>query len=220
MKISKDPSGFVILADIVRDAILEIRYYSAYNFIGERIDGYEQPSALITEAAAQALKAAGNDLRQKGYFLKIYDAYRPCQAVRHFVRWAQDPGDTRMKEAFYPDVDKADLFRLGFIAERSSHSRGSTVDLTLVDMKTGRDLDMGGSFDYFGEISHSDFAMISEEQKTNRGILREAMVSHGFVPLKEEWWHFTLADEPYPDTYFDFAVSEASVKTRDTEVLL
>ena len=200
--------GFVTLAEAVPDAILEIRYYSTYNFVGERIDGYEQPCALLSKEAAKALKAASDDCVKRGYRLKIYDAYRPTRAVAHFVRWAKDVGDTRMKSCFYRDLDKSVLFKLGYILEHSGHSRGSTVDLTLFDMKTGKEVDMGGTFDWFGIESHPSYRGITEAQFKNRMLLREIMLSHGFKPLEEEWWHFTLANEPYPGTYFDFPVRE------------
>ena len=204
--ISGDSSDFVNISDVVPDVILEIRYYSTFNFIGDRIDGYEKPIALLTKEAAAALKGASDEFVKAGYRLKIYDAYRPQRAVDHFVRWAEDISDTRMKEIFYPDVSKKELFSLGFIAEHSGHSRGSTVDLSLFDMSKGCDVDMGGYFDFFGEISHSDYDGISKEQRENRRFLKEIMMNNGFLPLKEEWWHFTLRDEPYPDTYFDFSV--------------
>ena len=212
VKLSDDASDFVLLTDVVPDAILEIRYYSTYNFVGDRIDGYHQPTALLTKEAAQALKAVSDDVIKKGYRLKIYDAYRPQMAVSHFARWAKDFKDTRMKSYFYPELKKDVLFPLGYIAEHSGHSRGSTVDLTLFDMTTEKEVDMGGTFDYFGQLSHPDYKKITKKQYQNRMILREAMLAHGFKPLVEEWWHFTLKDEPYPDTYFTFPVSEASVK--------
>ena len=210
-----DASDFVSLAEAVPDVILEIRYYSTYNFVGDRIDGYEEPCALITKDAAAALKNASDDAAEKGYRLKIYDAYRPQTAVKNFVDWAEDTGETRMKEYFYPELDKSVLFDQGYIAEKSGHSRGSTVDLTLFDMSTGKELDMGGTFDYFGELSHPDYTgELTEEQIQNRNILRDIMLENGFNPLDTEWWHFTLANEPYPDTYFDFPVSGKSVGTR------
>ena len=162
----------------------------------------------MTREAAAALKAVSDELIGMGYRLKIYDAYRPQAAVDHFARWALDPNDTRMKAYFYPDLDKGVLFRQGYIAKRSGHSRGSTVDLTLFDMAAGKEVDMGGTFDWFGEESHPDYRGISSAQFKNRMLLREIMVAHGFKPLAEEWWHFTLANEPYPDTYFDFPVRE------------
>ena len=148
----------------------------------------------------------------KGFRLKIYDAYRPETAVRHFILWGLEDGDVRMKPFFYPDLDKELLFSSGYIARRSSHSRGSTVDLTLLDMMTGKELDMGSPFDFFGDVSHPDYRGITAEQFDNRMFLREAMLRNGFVPFDTEWWHFTLRDEPYPDTYFDFPVTMDSLR--------
>lgn len=202
-----DPSGFVLLSEAVPDAILEIRYYSTYNFVGDRIDGYEEPLAFLTIEAAGALKEVSDDLKEQGYRLKIFDAYRPQMAVTNFMEWAKDVDDTRMKEYFYPELDKSVLFDQGYIAEKSGHSRGSTVDLTLFDMRTEKEVDMGGTFDYFGELSHPDYKEITDEQYANRMILRDAMLAHGFKPLEEEWWHFTLENEPYPDTYFTFPIN-------------
>ena len=215
--LSDDASGFVLVSEAVPDAILEIRYYSTYNFVGDRITGYEEPVALLTKEAAEALKAVSDDLLAQGYRLKIYDAYRPQMAVTHFMEWALDTEDVRMKEYFYPELEKDVLFPLGYIAEHSGHSRGSTVDLTLFDMRTEKEVDMGGTFDYFGELSHPDYTDITEEQYANRMILRDAMIAHGFKPLEEEWWHFTLEDEPYPDTYFTFPVSTESVAGNYTD---
>ena len=209
--LSDDASDFVLLSEAVPDAILEIRYYSTYNFVGDRIDGYEEPVAILTEEAATALKEVSDDLVSQGYRLKIYDAYRPQMAVDNFMEWALDEEDVRMKQYFYPELDKDVLFPQGYIAEHSGHSRGSTVDLTLFDMETEKEVDMGGTFDYFGELSHPDYTDITEEQYENRMILREAMMRHGFKPLEEEWWHFTLAEEPYPDTYFTFPVNSTSI---------
>ena len=216
---------FVEIAEAVPDAILEIRYHSTYNFVGARIDGYLQPTALLTRQAADSLRSVSDELKAKGYRLKIYDAYRPQRAVDHFVRWAADISDTLMKPYFYPDLDKSVLFEELYIMEKSGHTRGSTVDLTLFDMATEKEVDMGGTFDWFGPESHPDFCgdpltsvyngdnhkspanrIITPEQFANRQILREAMLRHGFKPLESEWWHFTLADEPYPDTYFTFPV--------------
>ena len=202
-----DTSGFVLLADYVPSVIQEIRYYSTFNFIGERIDGYEEPCALLTKEAARALKEVSNQMIVKGYRLKIFDAYRPARAVKHFVLWGIEDLDLRMKPYFYPDLEKQELFRQGYIAKQSSHSRGSTVDLTLFDMKTGQELDMGSPFDLFSEISHPDNKSVTEKQYNNRMLLQNAMTRSGFVPIGCEWWHFTLADEPYPETYFDFPVS-------------
>ena len=200
------PEGFVLVGEAIPDALLDIRYYTTYNFVGARIDGYEAPVAVLTREAADALKLVSDDMKQQGLRLVIYDAYRPQRAVDHFARWAEDIADTRMKAVFYPDVDKADLFEKGFIARRSGHSRGSTVDLTLLDEATGKLLDMGGPFDFFGELSHPDYAGVTAQQHENRMLLQSAMVKRGFRPLSTEWWHFTLVDEPYPKTFFDFPV--------------
>ncbi len=201
-----DASDFVNIAEVVPDVILEIRYYSTYNFVGARIDGYEAPVALLTKEAAAALKKASDNLLAKGYRLKVFDAYRPQTAVNHFIRWAEDVADTTMRQYFYPNVDKSRLFDLGFICARSGHSRGSTIDLTLFDMATEREVDMGATFDWFGNESHPDYANLTQEQIRMRNLLRNAMLEAGFKPLSTEWWHFTLKNEPFPDTYFDFPV--------------
>lgn len=205
--ITADPSGFVVLADYVPHIVQEIRYYSTYNFIGERIDGYEEPCALLTKEAARALKSVSNEMIVHGYRLKIFDAYRPACAVKHFVLWGIEDQDIRMKPYFYPDLQKQELFEQGYIAKKSSHSRGSTVDLALLDMSTGKELDMGSPFDLFSVVSHPDYKGITEQQYENRMMLQRAMVRNGFEPIDCEWWHFTLKDEPYPDTYFEFPVS-------------
>ena len=208
-----DPSGFVVLTDVVPDVILEMRYYSTFNFVGTRVDGYEEPVALVTREAAQALKAVSDEAMERGYRLKIWDTYRPQMAVDHFCRWGEDVADTLTKRYFYPYLEKDVVFEKGFIARRSGHSRGSVVDLTLFDMKTGRDIDMGYGFDWFGEESHPDHReTITEEQYTNRMLLRELMLKHGFKPISEEWWHFLLKDEPYPDTYFTFPIRTSLLK--------
>lgn len=210
--VTMDPSGFVVLADFVPHIIQEIRYHSSYNFIGERIDGYEEPVALLTKEAARALKGVASELMVQGYRLKVFDAYRPVCAVRHFVLWGIEDQDVRMKPCFYPELEKQELFLKGYIARQSSHSRGSAVDLTLLDMRTGKELDMGSPFDLFSEISHPDCRDITPEQYENRMILQRAMVRGGFVPLSCEWWHFSLKNEPYPDTYFEFPVSAEYLK--------
>ena len=197
---------FVSLTEAVPDAILEIRYFGTYNFVGARIDGYLAPTALLTQEAADSLKAVSDDVMKLGYRLKIYDAYRPQCAVDHFVRWSKDPADTLTKRYFYPMLDKPVLFQQDYIMEKSGHTRGSTVDLTLFDMNTEKEVDMGGTFDWFGEESHPDYTGITPEQFANRMILREAMLRHGFKPLDSEWWHFTLKNEPFPDTYFTFPI--------------
>ena len=216
-----DSSQFVNITDVVPDAILEIRYFSTYNFVGARVDGYEQPVALLTRVAADSLRAVSDDLKRHGYCLKIYDAYRPQRAVDHFMRWALDTSDTLTKAYFYPRLTKEEVFEKEYVAKRSGHSRGSTIDLTLVDMKLGKELDMGGTFDWFGIESHPDYGggnpetldfqqvypTFTSEQFYNRMVLRSAMMRHGFKPLDNEWWHFTLKDEPFPDTYFNFPVT-------------
>ncbi len=206
-KVTMDPSSFVLLADYVPAIVQEIRYYSTYNFIGERIDGYEEPCAILTKQAARALKSVSNEMNVRGYRLKVFDAYRPASAVKHFVLWGIEDTDIRMKPYFYPNLEKQELFMKGYIASKSSHSRGSTVDLTLLDMKTGKEVDMGSPFDMFSEVSHPDYKGISEEQYENRMQLRNVMIRNGFEPIDCEWWHFTLRDEPFPDTYFEFPVS-------------
>ena len=202
-----DPSGFVLLGDYIPDIVQEIRYYSTYNFVGDRIDGYEEPCALLTIDAARALKQASKELAVQGYRLKVFDAYRPVCAVKHFVFWGIEDQDVRMKQYFYPDLEKQELFMKGYIAKNSSHSRGSAIDLTLLDMKTGKEVDMGGPFDFFNIISHTDYRGITDEQYENRMNLQRAMLRNGFQPLDCEWWHFVLEKEPFPDTYFEFPVS-------------
>jgi len=209
--VPEEAADFVLISDVVPDAILEIRYYSTYNFVGDRIDGYEEPVALFTKEAAEALKEVSDELAEQGYRLKIFDAYRPVKAVDHFVEWAKDPEDIRMKAFFYPELEKSVLFPRGYISVNSSHSRGSAIDLTLFDMTTEKEVDMGGTFDYFGELSHPSYKGITEEQYENRMLLRNVMKKHGFKPITTEWWHFTFANEPYPNTYFDFPVNSRSV---------
>ncbi len=206
-KPAMDPSGFVLLADFIPHIVQEIRYYSTYNFIGDRLDGHEAPCALLTIEAARALKDVSSEVFVQGFLLKVFDAYRPAGAVRQFVLWGIEDQDIRMKPYFYPELEKQELFAKGYIAKQSSHSRGSAVDLTLLDMRTGRELDMGSPFDLFSETSHPDCRTITDEQFENRMTLRNAMLRHGFQPIDCEWWHFSLADEPYPDTYFEFPVS-------------
>ena len=204
-----DSSGFVLAADYVPHVIQEIRYHSTYNFIGERIDGYEAPCAVMTREAARALKSVSNELFVMGYQIKIFDAYRPARAVKHFVLWGIEDTDIRMKPYFYPDLEKQELFQKGYIAKQSSHSRGSAIDMTLFDMRTGKEADMGSPFDFFGPESHPDYRgpAVTEEQYENRMLLQHMMSRSGFLPYECEWWHFVLEDEPYPDTYFDFPVT-------------
>jgi len=202
----KLPKEFVYLSDVDKSIQKELRYLSTNNFIGKKIDGYNNNCLIVTEKTANALKEVQKILSLKGLSLKIFDGYRPQQAVNHFVRWAKDIDDTLMKAKYYPDVPKSELFKQGYIASKSGHSRGSTVDLTIIDVTTKEELDMGSPFDFFGIESHPFYKEITKEQKENRMYLREIMLLNGFVPYENEWWHFTLAHEPYPKTYFNFPV--------------
>lgn len=198
--------GFVDAAAAVPGLRVEMRYFGAHNFVGRRIDGYEAPVCLLTRETAAALVAAQAELAASGLGLKVYDCYRPQRAVAHFARWARDLDDQSTKAEFYPNVDKTRLFELGYIAEHSGHSRGSTVDLTIVDLATGAELDMGTPFDLFDTRSWPTDETVSAEARANRLRLQTLMRAHGFRALREEWWHFTLEGEPYPRTYFDFPV--------------
>jgi D-alanyl-D-alanine dipeptidase len=198
------PEGFVRVSDVAPEVLLDIRYYSAFNFVGTRVDGYLAPVAILSRPAAEALARAAEAARARGLVLRIFDAYRPQAAVNHFVRWAGDAADQKNKALFYPDVDKSRLFELQYISAKSGHSRGSTVDLTLVSRATGAELDMGSPFDFFGEISHHGTPRITRAQAANRNLLKSIMENAGFRPYPEEWWHYTLANEPYPDSYFTF----------------
>jgi len=205
------PAGFVDAAAVVPGLVVDMRYFGSDNFVGERIDGYQQPRCVLSAPAAKALAVVARDLAVRGLALKAFDCYRPQRAVAHFVRWAQRIDDVKRKAEFYPDVDKRTLFRDGYIAERSSHSRGSTIDLTLVRRAdsselAGRELNMGSPFDFFSPRSWPSDTRVSSEAQQNRALLAAAMTRRGFKPYDKEWWHFTLADEPYPDTYFDFPV--------------
>lgn len=198
---------FVVLSDICPDIIQEIRYFTTFNFVGQRIPGYERPIAYLTRQAADSLKAVCDELKPLGYRLKVFDAYRPQAAVDFFIRWAHDLSDQRMKAEFYPDCPKSELFRRGYLAHKSGHTRGSTVDVTLFDCKTQREADMGGTYDLLSEPSHYNYSQgLSREQIACRRLLREVMTRHGFKPVACEWWHFTLRNEPYPNTYFTFPV--------------
>ena len=212
-KVIMDASDFVLLSDYVPGIVQEIRYFSTYNFVGEQIDGYEEPIALLTKEAARALRSVSNQAIVAGYRLKIFDAYRPSRAVKHFMLWGIEDLDLRMKPFFYPDLEKHEVFEQGYIAAQSSHSRGSTVDLTLLNMETGKELDMGSAFDFFGEKSHPDSKDATEKQYENRMFLQNLMVRNGFEPIDCEWWHFTLKDEPFPETYFDFPVTKDVIKS-------
>lgn len=198
--------GFVYLDEAAPSVRYELRYYSSNNFVGERIAGYNAPFAVMTREAAQALERASEQLAPQGFALKVYDAYRPVKAVKQFIAWAKDSTDTRMKASFYPELDKPELFKQGYLSSRSAHSRGSTVDLTLVDKETGDELDMGSPYDYLGEISRHGTPLISKEQAERRSALKQAMERAGFKAYSKEWWHYTLKDEPFPRTYFDFNI--------------
>ena len=203
-QISCDKTNFLPVYTVIDDAAYDIRYYSSNNFTGNRIDGYKAPLAYMTTESAKALSIAADDLRKQGYRLLIWDSYRPQKAVDNFVRWINDPNDLGDK-SFYPELKKSDLLKGGYIAEKSGHTRGSTVDLTLIK-KDGSFVDMGGTFDLFSEISHPDYKKLTRKQKRNRKILYDAMIKAGFSGIDSVWWHFTLKNEPYPDTYFDFDV--------------
>ncbi|WP_189109142.1 M15 family metallopeptidase [Streptomyces camponoticapitis] len=229
------PQEFVVLRTVAPTILHDIRYITPHNFMGEPVDGYEQPLCVLTRPAAEALRRAQWTLLRQGYSLKVYDCYRPQRAVDHFVRWAKDLADERMKAEFYPRVDKSRLFTDGYIAEKSGHSRGSTVDLTIVKLPaepTGpyvpgeklvpcyapqgerfRDnsVDMGTGYDCFDTLSHTDDPRVQGEQRANRQLLKTTLADVGFTNLPEEWWHFTHKPELFPDTYFDFPVSWRSV---------
>lgn len=229
------PSDIVDLREVDPSIRHDIRYRTEHNFIGTPIDGYQQARCLLTRAAATRLAAVQRDVRAQGYSLKVYDCYRPQRAVDHFVRWAKDPDDQAMKQEFYPRVDKANLFEDGYIAEKSGHSRASTVDLTLVPFDAPKQkrwkpkdglrlcyapqderfednsVDMGTGYDCFDTRSHTADSRSTPDQRAHRDALVEAMSDHGFANYEHEWWHFTLEDEPYPDTYFDFPVSRAAL---------
>jgi zinc D-Ala-D-Ala dipeptidase len=198
--------AFVDAAEVVEGLVVDMRYFGTNNFVGAAIEGYEASRCLLTAQAANALAAVQRDLSTRGLGLKVYDCYRPRRAVAHFVRWARDTGDVRRKREFYPDVDKRTLFALGYLSSRSSHARGSTVDLTLVSRRDGAEIDMGSPFDFFGARSHRHAAGVGANQSSNRQFLAGAMARRGFRASSKEWWHFTLANEPFPAESFDFPV--------------
>lgn len=200
------PEGFVYVDEIIPDLEVELRYYSTHNFVGDTIAGYHANRLILTLETAEALKMVQEDLENENLCLKVYDGYRPQKAVNHFVHWARELNDTINKQEFYPEVKKRNLFKEGYIASRSGHSRGSTVDLTIIDAETLEPLDMGSQYDFFGLQSWVSYQNISAKQKENRLHLQRVMQKHGFRSYSKEWWHFTLRNEPFPDTYFDFPV--------------
>lgn len=197
--------GFVDVGQEIPTIVLDVRYASSDNFIGRPIMGYKASKIYISQEAAVALKGIQAELQSKKLSLKIFDAYRPQRAVDDFVRWAADPSDIKTKAKYYPEIKKGRIIPDGYVAKKSGHSRGSTLDLTIVDAQ-GVELDMGSDWDYFGAKSHAFYKEITPEQQANRQKLREVMIRHDFAPYDEEWWHFTLKNEPYPETYFDFEI--------------
>ncbi|MFT7461649.1 MAG: D-alanyl-D-alanine dipeptidase, partial [Planctomycetota bacterium] len=202
------PSGFVYIKDVIPNIQCEVRYYTDDNFIGQNIDGYIKPRCILSIESTNALKKVQEELNAQSLALRIYDAYRPQKAVDHFVRWARDLDDTKMKSSYYPEVDKRDLFKNGYIAEKSGHSRGSTVDLTIISLQTKepQELDMGTTWDFFGPQSWPASEKVTLAQRSNRMLLQNTMMKFGFMPIEEEWWHFTLENEPFPNEYFNFDV--------------
>jgi D-alanyl-D-alanine dipeptidase len=230
------PGAFVSLHDVDPSIVIEMRYLTPHNFIGHRIPGYRENVCLLTRQAAEALKQVQTAVRAEGYTLKVYDCYRPQRSVDAFVAWAKDLGDRRMKREFYPRVRKSVLFKEGYIASQSGHSRGSTVDLTLVKLPPRRQeryrrgdrlrdcagpvrrrfrdntIDMGTGYDCFDPVSHPYNGRIRGKARRNRLKLREPVIAAGFKGLATEWWHFTLKAEPYPETFFDFPMEKASLR--------
>ena len=203
------PSGFTVLNNQIPELEVELRYSTSKNFMGRRVKAYYSDIAIGSIALAKQLKKVQAELKPMGFGIKIFDAYRPQTAVDDFIKWSEIPNDTISKKEYYPNLKKNTLFDLGFISKKSGHSRGSTVDLTLIYLgkdKKGKELDMGSSWDFFGDISNYDSSKISEIQKLNRKLLRDVMISNGFKPYEKEWWHFTLINEPFPDTYYDFSI--------------
>lgn len=200
------PSGFTHLHDISPNILEDIRYAGENNFLGEEVPGYLAPKCILTKKAAEQLHQVELEVEKKGYHLKVYDCYRPQMAVNAFIHWSQDLDDKRMKKQYYPSVRKASLFQKGYIAKYSGHSRGSTVDLTLVKQGQTHSIDMGTRFDFFDRSSRAFYSGLTLEQRHNRLLLRRLMIKHGFKPYNKEWWHFTLKNEPYPKNYFNFKV--------------
>lgn len=199
------PDNFVYVTEIIPNIKQDIRYFGSNNFVGRPITGYKKPVCLLTNDAANALAKVQAALNKQNLGLLVYDCYRPQMAVNDFILWSQN-SDEKTKSLFYPHIDKKDLFQLGYIARRSGHTRGSTVDLSIVDLVSNQVLDMGTSFDYLDPLSHPANRDITPEQFKNRMLLRSLMLKSGFLPIKTEWWHFTLRNEPYKNTYFNFFV--------------
>jgi D-alanyl-D-alanine dipeptidase len=200
------PEGFVYLSKECPSLMIAASYATPENFTGSVVDGYQRVEAIFSKAGAQALCKVQDELQGKGLGLKIFDAYRPLKAVKFFQAWAKKPGDVpAIKERYYPTHSKLDLFKLGYIATESSHSRGSAVDLTIVD-ENGIELDMGTIFDYFHERSHTQAAGLSSEQIKNRQLLLDVMKRNGFKNYSQEWWHFSLVTEAFPGKSFDFDI--------------
>ncbi|AXG70182.1 D-alanyl-D-alanine dipeptidase [Kordia sp. SMS9] len=200
------PKGFVYVSDYIPEITLELRYFGTNNFVGTPIDGYEAEKCILSLPATKALQKAQAALKKQNIGIKIFDAYRPQRAVDHFRRWARNLNDTLMKKQFYPDVAKKDLFKLEYIATKSRHSSGSTVDVTLIHLDTKEELDMGSSYDFFGKISWVSYQELTKAQLHNRKLLQETMLQNGFRNYPQEWWHFTLRGEPNRNQYFDFPV--------------
>ncbi len=203
---SQLPKGFVYVNSVIPDLHVELRYSTDYNFVGKVVNGYTANKLILTKVAALALKKVQDELEQQNLCLKVYDGYRPQRAVNHFIVWARDLHDTINKHIFYPNVHKKDLFKDGYIASHSGHSKGSTIDLTIIDGNTGEPLDMGSPYDFFGHQSWVNYEGTTETQKNNRQLLQNVMLKHGFRNYSKEWWHFTLRGEPFPDTFFDFVI--------------
>ena len=200
------PEGFVYAKTIIPDLVEELRYCTENNFVGEAIDGYEKPVIIMTLQTANALKKVQDDLKKDGLGIKVFDAYRPQQAVDQFVRWAKVESDTLMKHEYYPQVDKRKLIPSGYIASKSRHSSGSTLDITIVNLSTGEELDMGSPYDFFGQKSWVKAPHLDKIHRKNRDLLQKVMAKNGFRNYMQEWWHFTLRGEPFKNKYFDFVV--------------
>ena len=199
------PEGFVFLDEAVPGSLSDAKYAGCDNFVGAPVDGYRVPRVAGSKELAEALTVVAERARAMGYRLLFWDAYRPQRAVGHFIRWSNAPEDGKTKAAHYPNIDRAQLIPLGYVAAKSGHSRGGTIDLTLTDLD-GKPLDMGGDFDLMDERSHHGSPLVSATQTANREILRALMTGGGFTDYENEWWHYRLAHEPYPETYFDFPI--------------